>query len=271
MGQDVSQVPMITIGDHTLGVTDTFTYLGSKISSNLSLDAELSSRIGKASSTMARLSKRVWENKKLTINTKVKVYHSCVLSTLLYGSEAWTLYSSQERKLNTFHMRCLRRLLGITWQDRIRNEDILERAGTRSMQCILKQKRLHWLGHICRMEDGRIPKDLLFGELATGARPTGRPSLRFKDVCKRDLKDCAINPADLQAATSIRSSWRTTTKIGSRQAEERKTSQMRKRKEERKQQPRSQTNCNPVFTCTRCGRACHSRIGLYSHSRSYRG
>lgn len=217
---------------------------------------------------MARLSKRVWENKKLTINTKVKVYHSCVLSTLLYGSEAWILSSSQERKLNTFHMRCLRRLLGITWQDRIRNEDILERAGTRSMQCILKQKRLRWLGHICRMEDGRIPKDLLFGELEQDPQDV---QVSASKTSERDLKDCGINPADPQAATSNRSSLRTTTKLGSRQVEERKTSQMRKRKEERKQQSRSQTNCNSVFTCTRCGRACHSRIGLYSNSRICRG
>ena len=65
------------------------------------------------------------------------------------------------------------------------------------MHCILKQKRLRWLGHLCRMEDGRIPKDLLFGELATGTRPLGRPSLRFKDICKQDLKDCRIEPADL--------------------------------------------------------------------------
>ena len=270
MGQDVSEVPHITIEDHALGVTDTFTYLGSKISSNLSLDAELNARIGKAATTMSRLTKRVWENKKLTIKTKVKVYQACVISTLLYGSEAWTLYSSQERKLHTFHMRCLRRLLGITWQDRIRNEDVLERAGTRSMHCILKQKRLRWLGHLCRMKDGRIPKDLLFGELATGTRPLGRPRLRFKDTCKQDLKDCGIEPADLQTASSNRTNWRSISRLGSRQAEERKASQQRKKKEERKQKSSSATETSPVFSCTRCGRACHSRIGLYSHSRRCR-
>ena len=42
--------------------------------------------------------------------------------------------------------------------------------------------------------DGRRPhfKDLLYGELATGKRPTGRPQLRFKDVCKRDLQALGI-------------------------------------------------------------------------------
>ena len=45
-----------------------------------------------------------------------------------------------------------------------------------------------WLGHVMRMDDRQIPKDLLYGELVHRKHPTGRPQLRFKDVCKRDLK-----------------------------------------------------------------------------------
>ena len=137
----------------------------------------------------------------------MKVYQPCVLSILLYGSEAWTLYTRQERRLNAFHMRCLRRLLGITWQDCIANASVLSRAGMPSMFAILTQRRLRWLGHVCRMEDGRIPKDILYSELATGTRPTGRPALRFKDACKRDLKTCGISTADLEQATSDRTQW----------------------------------------------------------------
>ena len=83
MGQDVSSTPTISVGCHTLEVVDRFTYLGSTISSNLSLDAELNTRIGKAATTMARLTKRVpmarltkrvWDNTMLTINTKMRVY-----------------------------------------------------------------------------------------------------------------------------------------------------------------------------------------------------
>lgn len=87
MGQDVSTTPAITIGDHSQEVVDKFTHLGSTISSNLSLDAELNVRIGKAATAMARLTKKVWENTMLTLNTKMKVYQACVLSTLLHGSE----------------------------------------------------------------------------------------------------------------------------------------------------------------------------------------
>ena len=204
MGQDVSRTPQISIGDHTLEVVDNFPYLASNIPSNLSLDTELNVRIGKVATAMARLAKRVWDNTMLTTNTKMEVYQACVLSTLLYGSEAWTLYSRQERRLNAFHLRCLRRLLGITWKDRVTNKDVLAQAGISSMFAMLTQRRLRWLGHVCRMDDGRIPKDVLYGELATGSRPTGRPALRYKDVCKRDLRAGGVDKADLETAFSDR-------------------------------------------------------------------
>ena len=143
---------------------------------------------------MARLSKRVWENNKLTINTKMSVCNACVLSALLYRSETWTTYAHQERRLNNFHLRCLRRILGISWQDRVPNIEVLRQVNTFSMFAILSQRRLRWLGHVHRMEDGRLPKDVLYGELATGARPIGPPKLRFKDVCKVDMKTAKISP-----------------------------------------------------------------------------
>ena len=50
-----------------------------------------------------------------------------------------------------------------------------------------------WLGQVHRMTDDRIPKDLLYGELATGSRRTGRPQLRYRDVVKRDMKAVGID------------------------------------------------------------------------------
>eukprot|EP00745_Piridium_sociabile_P017961 TRINITY_DN26814_c0_g1_i11.p1 TRINITY_DN26814_c0_g1~~TRINITY_DN26814_c0_g1_i11.p1 ORF type:complete len:515 (+),score=121.07 TRINITY_DN26814_c0_g1_i11:351-1895(+) len=120
-----AEPPSVTINDHTLEVVSQFTYLGSIITDNLSLDAELNKRIGRASATMARLSQRVWNNGMLTINTKMAVYRACVLSTLLYASETWTVYAPHEKRLNVFHLRCLRRVLGITWSDRVTNNEVL--------------------------------------------------------------------------------------------------------------------------------------------------
>ena len=121
------------------------------------------------------------------------VYNACVLSTLLDGSETWTIYAKQEKRLNAFHLRCIRRILGILWKDKVPNTEVRSRAGLPSMFTLIRQRRLRWLGHVHRMEDGRIPKDILYGQIATGKRDTGRHQLRFRDVIKRDLKALKVN------------------------------------------------------------------------------
>ena len=264
MGQDTDSPPVFRLADQTLDVVHDFVYLGFTISDSLSLDAELDKRISKAATTMARLNKRVWTNSKLTEHTKVQVYKACVISTLLYGSEAWTLRAKQEHKLNAYHMRCLRRILNITWQDKVTNTSVLERAEILSMYSLLKQRRMHWLGHVVRMEDGRIPKDLLYGELTLGSRPTGRPKLRFKDVCKRDLKALNVDVNTWEATASERSAWRQTVREGISNYEE-----ILAQQSEAKRQRRKALVNRPAtdFICPTCQRDCHSRIGLTSHTR----
>ena len=208
LGQDTMELPAITIDDYELDVIEQFTYLGS---TNLSLDTEIDKRIGKAATTLARLTSRVWTNPKLTMKTKMVVYsYACVVSTLMYGSETWTTYDRQEKRLNSFHLRSIRRILGISWQDRVSNTEVLLRANLPSMFTLLRQRRLCWLGHVYRTEDGRIPKDILYGELASGRRSKGSPQLRYKDVCKRDTKALDINTDSLEDLAADRMMWRST-------------------------------------------------------------
>ena len=79
--------------------------------------------------TLSRLTQQVWSNNKLSDHTKVNVYKACVISTLLYGSVSWTMRAQQEKWLNVFPMRCFRHILGITWQDKVTNNVVLEKVG----------------------------------------------------------------------------------------------------------------------------------------------
>ena len=130
MFRDISSIPNICIGNLVLEVVENFVYLGTNINNNLALENEINSRMEKASSTMARLSKKVWKNPLLAISTKMDAYKACVFSTLLYASKSWTLYARQEARLNSFHFRCLRRILDTSWQDHILNKNILKKART---------------------------------------------------------------------------------------------------------------------------------------------
>jgi len=52
----------------TLDNVQNFTYLWSNMTNNAIIDQELSSRLGKAASTFGLLTKRVWQNKHLTMD-----------------------------------------------------------------------------------------------------------------------------------------------------------------------------------------------------------
>ena len=93
---------------------DEFPYLGSKIASSGRIDADVESRIAKAFRAFGALRKAVFLDKVLTLHTKRKVYQVCVISVLLYGAECWVPLRKHNKKLNTFHHRCIRIILGIS-------------------------------------------------------------------------------------------------------------------------------------------------------------
>ena len=142
------------------------------------------------------------------MKTNVAVYIACVIRTLLYGSETWTICAGQESNFNTFHLRSIRRILGISWLDKVTNADVLSRSGLRSMYTLLRQRRLRLLVHVLRTDDDRIPKYILYGELALGRRTTGHSHLRYKDVGVRDMKAVEIESMSWEGLAADRTKWR---------------------------------------------------------------
>ena len=128
------------------------------------------------------------------LTTKIKVYRAVVIPTLIYGAETWTLYRRQMRLLERFHQRCLRSILNIKWHDYVSNEDVPEKAGLPSVESILLTQQLRWARHVARMEDSRMPKAVLFGELKAGKRNRGAPKKWYKDQLKKQLSLAKIHP-----------------------------------------------------------------------------
>ena len=109
--------------------------------------------ITKASVAFGRLRANVWERNGIKLDTKLKVYKAVVLPTLLYACETWTVYQRHAKRLNHFHLSCLRKLLKIKWQDKIPDTEVLTKAGMQSMHTVLKLAQLRWTGHVIRMPD----------------------------------------------------------------------------------------------------------------------
>ena len=120
--------PSLTVYGKILNVVDNFVYLGSALSRDGTLDAEICLRIHKASVAFGRLEKRVWADRGITSKTKVSIYKACVLSTLLYSSETWTVLQKHVKWLERFHQKCLRRILNIKWHTQVPDSEILKQA-----------------------------------------------------------------------------------------------------------------------------------------------
>ena len=185
------------------------------ISNDGSPDKDIVSRISKASQTLGRLRKRLLNHHNVTLDTKLKVFRAVVLSSLLYGCETWTVYRRHLKQLESFHQRVLCSILGIRWQDRVTSTEVFQRSNCISIEAMLLKSCLRWTGHVLRMEDHRIPKQLLFGELEQGHRKQGRPCKRFKDTVKAGLKWCKIPPTDLVATALDRQRSRTLARFAS--------------------------------------------------------
>ena len=87
------------------------------------------------------------------------------------------------------------------------------------------------------MEDGHILKDDLYGELSSGARRVGHPSLRFMDACKRDIKSAHIIIESWTFGAADRNNWRQAVQSGMRKAEERRNEMWTEKRERRRERP----------------------------------
>ncbi|XP_076031810.1 uncharacterized protein LOC143019726 [Oratosquilla oratoria] len=138
-----------------------FTYLSSIITPKHNVDDEIQSRIHLASASFGRLRSRVFDNGNLRTETKISVYRAVCISTLLYSSETWTNYRRHIKALEAFHIRCLQRILGLTWQDKVPYTEILQCTQISNIKASLLKRQLQWCGHVIRMPENRLPRQFL--------------------------------------------------------------------------------------------------------------
>ncbi|KAJ3582703.1 hypothetical protein NHX12_000331 [Muraenolepis orangiensis] len=206
--------PNISIDNIRLENVDYFPYLGSLLSSKAVIDDEIHHRLSCASGAFSRLRKRVFENRDLQAKTKILVYKAVVLPTLLYGSEAWTTYSRHLKALEAYHQRSLRKILRISWEDRRTNTSVLEEADIPTITATIAQNQLRWTGHVIRMPDSRLPKQVLYSQLVKGKRAPGGQKKRYKDNIKTNLKKCHIDLKAWEDMATDRATWRNLVREG---------------------------------------------------------
>jgi hypothetical protein len=199
------EVDMTIRGERVERVKD-FVYLGSMISETGGSVKDMNRRISQAAYRFSKLD-NVWKQRGISLQTKVFIYKTTVMSTLLYGAESWTCTENEYARVNTFHTKKLRQLAGMR-RDEISNEKLFRLTRMHPLENYVRHHRLRWAGHVRRMEDDRLPKKVLFGQVAEGSAKKGRPKHNWTDSLVQDCKYVNIPGGQWVQKAKDRSSWR---------------------------------------------------------------
>ena len=196
----------VMLDGEVLEEVDQFKYLGSIISANGGVEADVSHRVSEGSKVLGAVN-GVIRNRGLGMNVKKVLYEKVIVPTVTYGSELWGMKEKERKKLNVFEMRCLRSMCGVSRWDRIRNEVVRERTGVRKeLADRVDENVLRWFGHVERMDDERLLKKVVDARV-DGRRARGRPSFVWRDGVKKALNGrMSIREAKERARN--RNEWR---------------------------------------------------------------
>ena len=198
---------LITAEGTNVEVVEDFFYLGSYLSRTGSCDKECMIRIGKAAYVKGR-QVNIWKSKNISLAVKIRRYESLVISTCCMVQNHGHYLSHKWKKLEAAHHKFRRRLLGITWRDKARNEDIRKKNGSRKLKDIIKERRLRWIGHVLRMENSRTVRQATQWALRGDKRKPGRPRKNWVDVIKREFKNTDLTWEEAEVLANDKAEWR---------------------------------------------------------------
>ena len=196
----------VHIGQEAVEEVKEFQYLGSIISTTGGASEDIQARIRKARHAFALL-RPIWRTKSLSLRSKLRIFTSNVKSLLLYGSETWRMTATLVNKLQVFQNKCLRRIIGIRWPEKIRNEDLWHRTGQVPIELELKKRAWRWIGHTLRREDNNIARVALEWN-PQGKRRRGRPLQSWRRTRLAELKDRSISWQDCKRRAGDRTRWK---------------------------------------------------------------
>lgn len=165
--------PNITIYGSVVECVEKFKYLGCWITNNVDPDVEVRARIEQARAIFRKIQGLVC-NSSLDLDIRYRFVQAYVHSTLLYGSETWTLKVVTMNRLEAFEMWTFRRMLKIPWTHHITNEEVLRKMRRdRELLLTTKRRKTAYLGHVYRNPKYDILKLIIEGKI-DGKRGPGR-------------------------------------------------------------------------------------------------
>ena len=146
----------IAIDGEQIEQVASYMYLGGLITEDGRSEKEIKRRIMIARSTFTNM-RTLLSCRGINLKTRLRAIKCYIWPTLFYGAETWTTTKSLLSRLDAFEMWVYRRVLKISWTEKITNEEVLRRMGTgREIVRQFKTRKLQYLGHLVRHNTSQI-------------------------------------------------------------------------------------------------------------------
>ena len=146
-------------------------YLGVILRDDCSSLTDINARIGKVRAGFKKL-QQFWRHTNITQHFKLKIYKATFIPMLTYGLESAAITQSQFNRLNAVHSNCIRKILGIKatyytevldpTQTTYNNSTVLQLANMPTLQAIIQDRQLRYLGHVYRCQPCDLEKEVVF-------------------------------------------------------------------------------------------------------------
>jgi hypothetical protein len=170
----------VIINDKTSNPVHEATYLGQNLSFENRTEKEVNIRISKTWAkfwSLKNIFKGPFKN-----SQKSQIFNMCIVPSLTYGCQTWTLTSKIIKKLETTQNSIERSILNFKKKDRKKLKTIksLLKENTDVVKYVRRQK-WRWAGHVARMKDDRWTYKSTFWFLSHFKRKKGRQLARWED------------------------------------------------------------------------------------------
>lgn len=200
----------VTIIDElTIEEVDSFIYLGVIINRKCEREEEIKKRV-QAGNRAFYHNKSLLKDKKLSRETKIKIYKTLIRPVVAYAAET-ACYSKREAEiLKTFERKIMRTIIGMKKCENgiarpLMNFEIEEEIKGENIVRHMKAQRIRWVGHIMRKNDNDIVKKITMWRPSED-RGRGRPKIRWWDQVTDDLR--AMGEKDWMRKTQSRQIWK---------------------------------------------------------------
>ena len=152
---------------------------GSKITADGDCSHEIKRRLLLGRKVMTNLDS-ILKSRDITLPTKAHLVKAVVFPGVVYGCESWTIKKAESWSIDSFELRCWKKLLRVPWTSRSSNQSILKEISPGcSLEGLMLKLKLQYFGQLMRRVDS-LEKTLVLGKVE-GRRRRGRQRMRGLD------------------------------------------------------------------------------------------